>query len=406
MNRDAVLQDPYWKAVADFILGRSPAETVYGPEPLRPLLGKTLVAYDEQDLDGTVRFVAIHKGLLDEIGLENLEIIQQQFRPVFANEVFVLYDRTPPPSERPLSEENIHLVPLQEKLNALKMPALSPKGDPGSTRHCCYLGDHLAITRLANGLNCYIDTRDRYLVPRLLLDGYADAYLTSYFDAYVKTSQTVVDVGANIGYYSLLLAHRVGRKGKILAFEANPQLGSLIYRNFEANSYQDRLTVVNKVVADKTGFVVLNTVGGYPGSSTIGQITDAYAQKHFATLSPVEVESVTLDAYFGADIPRIDVLKIDVEGSEAHVLRGARKVLERQEKILVFCEFNPPLLEFCGTRPLEFLQELRSYGFIIQTLDLAGKLTTVPDAEIMETCGGAHVDLVLTRGREPLRSLI
>jgi len=400
MKREEVLKDLYWVTLADFIQRKSRTDVVWGPFPLSYLFKNEMVPY-EVELNRGVRFAALHKGLLHEIGRKRLEIILQEFHPVFANEVFVLYDRQRPASGQEIGAGNEHLAALSSRM--VELPQVSDLQAREELGPAVYLGGYMAQARLTNGLTLCIDTRDRHLAPQILCQGHADIYLTGLFASWIKPGFTVVDIGANVGYYSLLFGFGVGDRGKVHAFEANPRIKPLLQRNIETNLYSDRITFVNKAVTDKEGKIVLRVFQNYLGSSTIGELPFDYAQRDNDVIESLEVETITLDFYFGDNIPQIDILKLDIEGCEPRALRGAEKTLARQKKILLICEFNPSLLEMCGTNPRDFLQQLRSLGFAMQVLELTGKLSQCSDDEILRLSDRKHLDLVLTRGREMLR---
>lgn len=80
---------------------------------------------------------------------------------------------------------------------------------------------------------------------------------------------TVVDIGANVGYYTQLAASKVGNTGKVYAFEANPYLMDLLYQNISINGFLPRVSLINKAVFDGTGKTQFNVCKTYMGDSSI-----------------------------------------------------------------------------------------------------------------------------------------
>jgi FkbM family methyltransferase len=133
--------------------------------------------------------------------------------------------------------------------------------------------------------------------------------------------QTVFDVGANIGEYTIRQALRVGKEGLVFAFEPNPDAYSRLLRNIQIN---DLSNVVSFPVAVSraSGKVLFNKD---PRSTLAGRIVDAGAQADLSS-EMISVDAVSLDEIVESrQIRIIDVLKIDVEGSELLVLDGARR---------------------------------------------------------------------------------
>jgi len=383
-----VLGDPYWSAIARWIVKKGPNDRVYGPELLQDIIKNPVITYRRGKPDEDIRFAVLHKDQLRRIGGETLKQILRDFKPVFANEVFVLYDRKPPWPWQALESSNKHFVAFLERLVEVAPPL--------------YLEDNLAIVRLSNGLYCHVDVRDQSFAPDILTRGVAHDYIVSYFDGCIRPGDVVVDLGANMGYFTSLFCERVGGQGKVIAFEANPKLVGLIHRNMEINGFRDRATIVNKAVAERCDPIVLNCFKKYQGSSTVGTLPPDYAEDE---IESIEVEGITLDAYFGDAPPRIDVLKLDIQGFEPQALRGAQNLLKHQDRILVFCEFAPVEMRRCGNSPEEFLSYIEALGFNRQVLDLSGRLSQRTNEEILNMCRDTHVDLILTKGREKVAAL-
>ncbi|MGA8806719.1 MAG: FkbM family methyltransferase [Thermoanaerobaculia bacterium] len=139
---------------------------------------------------------------------------------------------------------------------------------------------------------------------------------TSEFLSLIRSGDVVVDIGANTGYYALLAAAKIGRQGRVHAFEIQPAMIDVLRRNIVRNELGEIVTVVEAGCFSKAGPAVIEPHGD-PGSARIG----------FAAAG-IHVPLVTLDEYVAsAALDRVDVLLIDTEGADFEILKGASQVL-------------------------------------------------------------------------------
>ena len=146
----------------------------------------------------------------------------------------------------------------------------------------------------------------------------------------VQPGWTAVDVGANIGYFTLLMANRVGPQGKVIAFEPLAENFRILKENIQLNDHRN-VVAENLALMSRTGRIELR-------SATPGAITWVASVKidQNSAVESQSVEAVTLDEYVQRKgIAKVDFLKIDVEGAEASVLEGATSVLDRDKPILL-----------------------------------------------------------------------
>jgi FkbM family methyltransferase len=129
----------------------------------------------------------------------------------------------------------------------------------------------------------------------------------------VRLGDTVVDIGAFIGLYTLALGRRVGKEGKVVAFEPDSNSFLALQEHIALNHLEDRIRPIRAAVGAITETVSFDAAG------ITGHVTT------LATSTNSPVECVTLDSVFLEE--RLDILKIDVEGYEERVLRGRRKSL-------------------------------------------------------------------------------
>lgn len=257
-------------------------------------------------------------------------------------------------------------------------------------REMIYLGDHRALTRTVYGHKLFLDTRDVSLTPHLLLDGYWESWVTEVFMRLVRPGMTVVDVGANVGWYSLLAAMLVGPEGRVFSFEADPDTHRLLSDSLEVNGFRGRTVVEQVAVADSPGEVGFHRFLNHRGSNSIRQSEDDAAE-FGDSLELITVPSVSLDAYFADSDVSIDVLKIDAEGAEPAIVAGAQRLLAATPGLQVLIEYE------ARNRPA--LESLLELGYSLSRIDEGARLLPATLDEL--DAGGRLEMLHLTRPAGP-----
>ena len=153
----------------------------------------------------------------------------------------------------------------------------------------------------------------------------------------VTPGSMVVDVGAYVGLYTIALAQRTGRTGRVYSFEPDPRNCAVLRKHVELNNVSDRVVVHQLAIGDKDGFVPFTA--GRDSQSVVGANSS----------TPETVGMAKLDTILASD--RLDVLKVDVEGFEENVLRGAEVLLSdnNRKPRTIFIEVHPYNWHLCGT---------------------------------------------------------
>jgi FkbM family methyltransferase len=211
-----------------------------------------------------------------------------------------------------------------------------------------------------DGLRLELDPHGGVITRTLLDSGTWERFETEVFLGELRPGDTVVDVGANVGYYTLLGARRVGATGRVFAFEPDPGNFALLGRNVGRNRLGN-VVIEPKAVSDRGGRAALFRSGDNAGDHRLYDSKDGRAS--------VAVETVALDEYFAVGLERIDLIKIDIQGAEASALAGMRELIRRNRHARILLEFWPIGLVRCGAKPRDLLDELRRADYVLFNLD-------------------------------------
>jgi FkbM family methyltransferase len=254
-----------------------------------------------------------------------------------------------------------------------------------------YCGDHTALCRVLASYLMYVDTVDRSVSPRLMLDGFWEPWTTSALTQLVKPGMVCVNIGANVGYFTLLLADLVGPKGQVIAFEPNPRAFELLRANLEING-MTHAKAKKLAVSDGPGRAQLCAAptcigGGYIGG--VADFTSDGAKLHEPDQDVVDVSCDSLDALLNRG-QRVDLVLIDAEGSEEKIWAGMERVRADNPGLVTVMEveyrrykdpmgFLSDLARACGPKGLMLIDAEGDTVKAVLT-DLAEGRTGVPDA--------------------------
>ena len=210
----------------------------------------------------------------------------------------------------------------------------------------------------AEGLEFYIDRSDHGAIP-FILRGCWEPRTTEIFKSVVKEGMTVLDMGAHVGYYTLIAASLVGTKGHVYAFEPVPDTFNLLERNINKYEYKN-VTLINKAVADSDG--IHRFYVDIKHNAMRSTLSEFYHVPNY-----INVLTISLDNFLGDT--EVDVIKMDIEGSEMLALKGMRKIIERSPNLKIITEANPGFLEGCGSSLEEYMQELLKYFDVTIIMD-------------------------------------
>jgi len=184
----------------------------------------------------------------------------------------------------------------------------------------------------------------------------------------IRKGDIVVDLGANVGQFTIFLSRIVGNKGKVYAFEPDPRNFLILKQRIKKFN---NVVVENKAVNEKSSKLILFLHEDKSQTSLFDKSK---------SISAIEVDSVSLDEYFKDITKNIALIKMDVQGAEFSILRGAKNLLKRVKAIIF--EFEPGLIKLANEDPKELLNFLILNGFILFDLGLfGGKIKKIKDIE-------------------------
>lgn len=196
------------------------------------------------------------------------------------------------------------------------------------------------------------------IVSGALSLGVYEAFFGSLYRRKLHSKMTVVDIGANLGYYTLIASKHTQR---VIAFEPEPENAALLERTIERNSLAN-VTLIRKGLGEKAAMLTLSLHPDNKGKHTLLPLSEK-------GVTSQEIAVTTLDtALAEIGVTHVDLIKIDIEGWEAKALRGANATIRASHPLLLF-EFTPHRIRAAGDDPLCMLDELENEGYTLFIID-------------------------------------
>lgn len=228
----------------------------------------------------------------------------------------------------------------------------------GSTQWVC--------AEIRDGLRLWVDLMDAGVSAGAIADNWEPAE-TSFILSILHKGGTFVDIGAHIGWFTVLGAHKVGPDGRVYAFEPRPAIFERLRASVEANGFQDRCVLHCAALSDNAGTVSMATFSRERNSGHAVMVSGAVPED--ASLDE-DIPAIVLDGLVWDR--RIDLIKIDVEGAEALALRGGRALLMRDRPIIVSEFFPAWLRQVSSVSPDNFMAFLKELGYRVFELTSQG----------------------------------
>lgn len=208
-----------------------------------------------------------------------------------------------------------------------------------------------------HGMTLHYSPEDMGVVSTILLYGDYEPETTRAVLQLLRPGMCCVDLGAHIGYFSVLAARAVGPSGRVWAFEPVGSTRQMLCFNLAENDVDAIVTVVPRAISDSSGWVRFSI-------DQEDSVSNKMAMPGELDLTTEEVEATSLDEYFAAlDWPEVHLVKMDVEGAELAALRGMDELCRRNSGLALIFEVNPPNLARQELAPERLFEELKERGF-------------------------------------------
>jgi FkbM family methyltransferase len=229
------------------------------------------------------------------------------------------------------------------------------------------------------GTALWLDTSDHAVSSDILLRGTYESHMTAFVQEHVKSGMTVVDIGANVGVFTMMTGKLVGATGKVLAFEPNSENSRMILLSAIENGLDEIVTLYPVALSDRLGFAYFTPMVGSNG----GMLPD-----RLETLSDpnvIVVPTMRLDDIWAGPVHYI---KADVEGAEYPALKGAEKII-REHRPIITIELSMEMTKrVSGIEAVDFIRWLNSLGYEGTILGRTGAREPIGDpSKLLERWG-------------------
>lgn len=214
-----------------------------------------------------------------------------------------------------------------------------------------------------DGINFELDLRE-VIDSEMFYCGSREPKTSRTLELICDPSDVVIDIGANVGSHALPMAKLVGPSGRVYAFEPVPWAMDKLKRNASLNGFSNIVTEQVALSDENLGHVDMEFRASFKIGSAIGVDDKGRIDKGWwQECDHVSTEMRTLDSYVtGHDIRRVDLIKLDVDGFEGKVIRGARETLSRFKPVIIM-ELAPAWVEMRGDSCIAIAMQLRDMGY-------------------------------------------
>lgn len=218
------------------------------------------------------------------------------------------------------------------------------------------------------GHRLYLDAGDSL---NLSIHGVHEPEETDLVQSLVRKGDTVLDIGAHIGYFTILLAQLTGESGTVVAFETHPANAALLRRSMDESGYKHVVIENKAVTAHSAKLELFASSKGSVDHRIVGSLKGR---------DRIQVDGVALDDYFDPNT-RIDFIKMDIQGAEGHAILGMKNLIAHQDRLTILSEFEPWGLEASGVGARTYLDMLTDLGFVLYDLqsESGRKRTATPE---------------------------
>lgn len=202
-------------------------------------------------------------------------------------------------------------------------------------------------------------SKDRWITPMLEAGKLIEPFTAEWAGNFVRVGDTCLDLGAHIGVGALALARLVGPTGRVMAFEPEHGNFALLEANVRLNGYEN-VALHRAAVSNRSGEARLH-------------LSDDNAGGHFLETATnggrtIPVPAIVLDEFLESN-ERIDLIKLDIQGTETAALQGMKRLLGQQDRRVLIVKFWPAGLHRAGSNSEELLESLSRLGFRMYMID-------------------------------------
>jgi FkbM family methyltransferase len=384
--------DQFWQAAANFmnsngLAGRAAVAPVEFAE-LFPIESgyANVAAADAERIDALV----LHKGRYRELDRHFTRAAIARLHPSFANEVFIVLTA----NCAVLDGTNPHVGHMQAiRLWASSEDSIAPQSESGKRMPAAYVGRGQILAETAFGHLMILAAADRSITPHIIRDGYFDRGLTHFIQRSLRPGMVYVDVGANMGVYAVLAASCVGEGGRVVAIEAIPRLAEMVSDNLAMNGFLARSRVLPFAAANQNCEMTIYEFDRIQGHNTLlPEVAKIGEDTYLDKPKPLTVQAKRLsDLLAKTAVERPNLIKIDVEGYELEVLKGARDFLAAGKRPDLILEWHPEFMIRSGAPEELYATLAKDLGYSIHRIGPDGQTRPIEFLELMSL---EHSDIV------------
>ncbi|TPN51555.1 FkbM family methyltransferase [Mesorhizobium sp. B1-1-7] len=244
------------------------------------------------------------------------------------------------------------------------------------------------------GFDIWLELQDNGVSAPIFLKGRFEPYIEHFIEDRFDTNTTFVDVGANVGWFTMIAAALIANSqgvGQVISFEANPQTAELLQATVQSSSFADFIEVHALAVSNEVASVWIEN----PDDGNIAGASLSFGGMRRTSRHPASaVLSAPLDQILADHPQRISLIKIDVEGAEPRVIEGARAIIDRHRPALLM-EFNAEALAMVSdSTPTKLAKQVERLGYALIDFRGDGVRCPVDRVETLVRENGGYYDLL------------
>ena len=235
-----------------------------------------------------------------------------------------------------------------------------------------YIGNNRVLVKVVvadNVIAYFVEADDLLISPWFIVNGAYETHPTNYFLRTLRPDSHCLDIGSNFGYFACLMA-RFCPAGRVIAIEPDRHVFELVRDNLAINGFTDHAQAIHAAACDHDqGLTLHRRVKRSGNTSLISVGTDFTDHMGEPAAEQFDVASVRVDGLLPRLDGRVDVMKIDVEGAEPLVFRGAAETIARNPQVRIVMEWSPGQIQGAGFDVAAFVREIAAHGLQFHAMD-------------------------------------